>query len=30
MQSKPLWRAFAWAIVALLLLEPVVTNRLKR
>jgi len=30
MQSKPVWRAFAWAIVALLLLEPAVTNRLKR
>ncbi|HSW02359.1 MAG TPA: BatA domain-containing protein [Sedimentisphaerales bacterium] len=29
-QSKLLWRAFAWAIVPLLLLEPVVTNRLKR
>jgi len=30
MQSKPVWREFAWAIVALLLLEPAVTNRLKR
>ena len=30
LQSKPVWRAFAWAIVALLLLEPAVTNRLKR
>jgi hypothetical protein len=29
-QSKPLWRGIAWAIVALLLLEPAITNRLKR
>jgi hypothetical protein len=29
-ESKPIWRTFAWAIVVLLLLEPAVTNRLKR
>ncbi len=29
-ESKPIWRWFAWAVVALLLLEPAVTNRLKR
>jgi hypothetical protein len=30
MQSKPLWKAFAWAAVLLLLLEPAITNRLRR
>ena len=29
-QSKPLWRAFAWAVLLLLLIEPAITNRLKR
>jgi hypothetical protein len=29
-QDKPLWRVFAWAVVLLLLLEPALTNRLKR
>jgi hypothetical protein len=29
-QDKPLWRLFAWAVILLLLLEPAVTNRLKR
>ncbi len=29
-QNKPLWRLFAWVVVLLLLLEPAVTNRLKR
>ena len=27
---RPLWRIFAWLIILLLLLEPVVANRLKR
>jgi hypothetical protein len=29
-ESRPIWRWFAWAVVVLLLLEPAVTNRLKR
>jgi hypothetical protein len=29
-QTKPLWKAFAWAAILLLLLEPAMTNRLKR
>ena len=27
---KPLWRFFAWAIIALLVVEPAIANRLKR
>ncbi|MEN6423979.1 MAG: BatA and WFA domain-containing protein [Phycisphaerales bacterium] len=30
MQSKPIWKAVAWATVLLLLLEPSITNRLRR
>lgn len=29
-QDKPLWRAIAWVILVLLLVEPAITNRLKR
>ena len=29
-KRKPLWRMFAWTIILLLLIEPVVANRLKR
>lgn len=29
-QSKSIWRVFAWAVVVLLLLDPAITNRLKR
>jgi hypothetical protein len=29
-QDKPLWPVFAWAAILLLLLEPAITNRLKR
>jgi hypothetical protein len=29
-ESRPIWRWFAWALVALLLLEPAITNGLKR
>jgi len=29
-KRRPLWRLFAWLIILLLLLEPVVANRLKR
>lgn len=28
--SRPIWKAFAWATILLLLLEPAITNRLKR
>ncbi len=29
-ERKPLWRTLAWAIIVLLLIEPVIANRLKR
>jgi hypothetical protein len=29
-KRKPLWRIFAWTVILLLLVEPVVANRLKR
>ena len=29
-QSKPVWKAFAWATILLLLIEPAITNRLRR
>lgn len=29
-ESKPVWKAFAWATILLLLLEPAITNRLRR
>jgi hypothetical protein len=30
LETRPLWPAFAWAALLLLLLEPAITNRLKR
>jgi hypothetical protein len=30
LENRPLWPAFAWAALLLLLLEPAITNRLKR
>jgi hypothetical protein len=30
LENRPLWPAFAWAALLLLLLEPALTNRLKR
>lgn len=30
MQSKPVWKVFAWLTILLLLLEPAITNRLRR
>jgi hypothetical protein len=29
-QRRPLWRAFAWMLIVLLLIEPAVANRLRR
>jgi len=29
-RDKPVWKAFAWATILLLLVEPAITNRLKR
>ncbi|MEN6334647.1 MAG: BatA domain-containing protein [Phycisphaerales bacterium] len=29
-QTRPIWRVLAWAVVVLLLLDPAITNRLKR
>jgi len=29
-QSRPIWKAFAWTTILLLLLEPAITNRLRR
>jgi len=29
-RSRPIWQVFAWATILLLLLEPAITNRLKR
>lgn len=29
-RNQPVWKAFAWAAILLLLLEPAITNRLKR
>jgi hypothetical protein len=29
-EYNPIWNIFAWLIIALLLLEPAIANRLKR